>query len=585
MPDGRVFGMSDRDMFFISTDGSGSLTDAGDMPNYAFGSTGTAAMYEPGKILYVGGAVDDGKGAAIVDVTSGTPVITQADDLAEPRRAWASAVLLADGKVMTVGGSYITNEATTASLGAESWDPATETWTQYSRSELPRLYHSTAVLLMDGKVLLAGGGSPGPLNNNNAEIFSPPYLFDENGALAARPEITEAPEIAAWGQNIGVRTSNNSDISRITLLKTGSITHGFNMDQRFLQLPFSVEADFLSVTMPASGNLAPPGFYMMFVHDSNGTPSTAKMIDLGSIAAPSLTSSNPRPEAPPITASTLLSNGGFEQGEQGWSDCAGEALTSPSSLSAEGQGSLQVSTGGCMFQVVPVQAGANYTMNCHARSSAQEYTSLSLQMLDAEFAELANSSIVVESQNFELQTASLEAVAGTNYAAVTMYSEGTAHFDRCELLLDSAPAVQPPAPVVSPTANLLSNGDFEQGKASWFDCSQPALTSASTDAANGSGALQVENAGCIYQEFPLTPGKTYQLSCLSKSEATNYSSLSLSLMTDSYATLASDIKPVGQNFFQNYQTQLFTPIDGRIGAVTLYSEDRAQFDDCAVIEL
>ena len=67
--------------------------------------------------------------------------------------------------------------------------------------------------------------------------------------------------------------------------------------------------------------------------------------------------------------------------------------------------------------------------------------------------------------------------------------------------------------------------------------------------------------------------------------ATNYSSLSLSLMTDSYATLASDIKPVGQNFFQNYQTQLFTPIDGRIGAVTLYSEDRAQFDDCAVIEL
>ena len=97
--------------------------------------------------------------------------------------------------------------------------------------------------------------------------------------------------------------------------------------------------------------------------------------------------------------------------------------------------------------------------------------------------------------------------------------------------------------------------------------------------------MQVENAGCIYQEFPLTPGKTYQLSCLSKSEATNYSSLSLSLMTDSYATLASDIKPVGRNFFQNYQAELFTPIDGRIGAVTLYSEDRAQFDDCAVIEL
>ena len=61
--------------------------------------------------------------------------------------------------------------------------------------------------------------------------------------------------------------------------------------------------------------------------------------------------------------------------------------------------------------------------------------------------------------------------------------------------------------------------------------------------------------------------------------------MALTLMSDTYTTLASEHKPVGQNFFQTYQAELFTPFEGRIGAVTLYSEDKAQFDDCSVIEL
>jgi len=583
IPNGNVFGVSSRDMYIMSTNGSGTITDHGDLPGHSFGTSATAAMYEPGKILHAGGISGHGIGAVVIDVTSGSPSVYQTENLAQPRRAWASTVLLADGKVLMVGGSYQLNDDKTQSLGAEAWDPTTETWTQYSSSELARLYHSTAVLLMDGRVLLAGGGSPGPLSNKNAEIFSPPYLFNENGSIAERPEITAAPEVAQWGQSVGIRTDDDSDVSRVTLVKTGSITHGFNMDQRFLDLNYSVATDSISVTMPASGNVAPPGYYMLFVHDSQGTPSLATMMNLGTTPAPDLPPLNPNPPQPPTSPNNLLANGGFEQGKQSWIDCAAPSATTTASIRMEGSNSMKVATGGCLYQTISVQPGAEYALSCHARGSAAEYSSLSLQMLNQNYAEMSANSAVVESADFEKLPVGLEAPANAYYASVTLYSEGTSYFDHCELVQDSAPS-NPEPPVLIGT-NLISNGDFEQGKTDWIDCSQSSLTSASSDAANGNGAMQVKDSGCIYQEFAATPGKTYQLSCLSKSAATNYSSLSLTLMSQNYTTLDSDHKPVGRDIFQNYQTSLFTPFEGRIGAVTLYSEDTAQFDDCSVVEL
>jgi len=586
MPDGRVFGVSGRDMYVMTTDGAGSITDVGDLPGHSFGSSATAAMFEPGKILHAGGISNHGLGAVVIDLNSGNPSVTRSENLAQPRRAWASTVLLANGKVMMAGGSYELNDGNTASLGTEMWDPDTSKWTQYSRSELMRLYHSTAILMMDGRVLLAGGGSPGPLSNRNGEIFSPPYLFDESGALAERPVITYAPDVATWAENVDIRTNNDNDIKQVTLIKTGSITHGFNMDQRFLDLDFSVSQDSLSVTMPASGNVAPPGYYLMFALDVNGTPSEAQMVMLGERAAPATPPANPGTQLPPSSTSSLLANGGFEQGKDAWLDCAATSATSPSTLSVEGNNSMKVSSGGCLYQVVPVQPGASYSMQCYTRGSTTEYSSLSLQILDANFGETAAASAVVDALDFKQQTLNVVAPVNAFYASATLYSEGTAHFDRCELSQDDTPtSPEPTPPPVSQASNLIDNGDFEQGKTAWNDCSLPGLTSTTNDAANGSGAIQVENSGCLYQEFPLTPGKTYQLSCLSKSAATNYSSMALTLMNESYTTLASDQKPVGRNFFQNYQAQLFAPFDGRIGAVTLYSEDTAQFDDCAVIEL
>ena len=77
------------------------------------------------------------------------------------------------------------------------------------------LYHSSAILLPDGSVLVGGGGAPGPMINVNAEIYFPPYLFTANGALAPRPRIVSAPDLLGIGQTFTVEFANASSITRV----------------------------------------------------------------------------------------------------------------------------------------------------------------------------------------------------------------------------------------------------------------------------------------------------------------------------------------------------------------------------------
>jgi hypothetical protein len=137
---------------------------------------------------------------------------------------------------------------------------------------IPRLYHSTALLLPDGKVLVAGGGRFG-VNQFNAEVFSPPYLFK-----GPRPTITSAPATLQYGASFTVGTPNGASITKISLLRLGAVTHSFNFDQRFLQLTFQAASGGLSVRAPADANLAPPGYYLLFLVNSNGIPSVARIV-------------------------------------------------------------------------------------------------------------------------------------------------------------------------------------------------------------------------------------------------------------------------------------------------------------------
>ncbi|MBL8343342.1 MAG: DUF1929 domain-containing protein, partial [Rubrivivax sp.] len=278
-PDGRVFGFDSAGrMYYVSSLGTGTYTQVGQFSSTVAGSDSSAAMFAPGRILQFGG---NSNGAVVIDITGGgTPSVTNTASMTMQRRL-GTATVMADGKVLATGGSAVWNEMTNVVYDAEIWNPTTGQWTRGATAVKARLYHSVGLLLPDATVLVAGGGAPGPQNNLNAEIYHPPYLFTSGAAEAVRPVITTAPTVVDPGKTVSLSFTHASGrpASRVTFVKTGSVTHSWNMDQRFVDLPFTAGANgALSVQIPARASDVPPGMWMMFVFDDAGVPSEAKMV-------------------------------------------------------------------------------------------------------------------------------------------------------------------------------------------------------------------------------------------------------------------------------------------------------------------
>jgi Domain of unknown function (DUF1929)/Galactose oxidase, central domain len=242
-------------------------------------------MYRPGKILKSGTWSDpEFPGRAVtnraetIDMTAASPTWQETGAMEYPR-SYHTLTMLPDGKVLATGGQTTTDgiDEGTGILGTEIWDPATGTWTPTASHRKPRLYHSSALLLPDGRVLLAGGGAYGTMRNQaNAEIYSPPYLFK-----GPRPTITSAPSTVGYGTSFSVTTPDAARIGSASLVRMGSVTHNFDMDQRFMNLGVTRQSGSVTLDGPANANVAPPGWYMLFVHNANGVPSIAKWVKLG----------------------------------------------------------------------------------------------------------------------------------------------------------------------------------------------------------------------------------------------------------------------------------------------------------------
>jgi hypothetical protein len=280
-PNGQVFVAGpNRFSRYLDTTGTGSwsLVDNNNFGNRHWGSS---VMYDVGKVLITGGSqcgiyascsMLPTNTAEVIDLNSPAPQWTYIAPMAFPRKHH-NLTLLPDGKVLATGGTQGAEPANQNSanpaLAAEIWDPETGGWTTMASLTVYRGYHSTALLLPDGRVFSAGGDFGGP----SAEMFYPPYLF-----RGSRPTVTAAPANIGHGETFFVGTPDAANISKVTLIALSSVTHTVNVGQRFNRLSFSQASGGLNVTAPVNGNLCPPGYYMLFLVNDGGVPSIAQFI-------------------------------------------------------------------------------------------------------------------------------------------------------------------------------------------------------------------------------------------------------------------------------------------------------------------
>ena len=242
------------------------------MRNFPYRDYGPAVMYRPGKILYVGGGSPPTATTEAIDLHAAKPKWVTMAPMHFPRRH-CNATVLPDGRVLVNGGTFssVFDDPTEPVYQSEIWDPATNTWTLMAAQQIYRGYHSTAILLPDGRVFSSGGGY-----ESNYEMFSPTYLFK-----GQRPAVTTSPAGTVGGLWFKVDCPQAATIANVSLIRLGTTTHTMNNDQRFQWLSFKANKASLDVRAPDISPDNPSGYYMLFVLNSQGVPSVGRIVRLG----------------------------------------------------------------------------------------------------------------------------------------------------------------------------------------------------------------------------------------------------------------------------------------------------------------
>lgn len=232
----------------------------------------------------------------VIDLTGAAPIAAQTDPLNQPR--WNhNSVLLPDGDVLTIGGGLYDNvmihgQPNVPVMEAELFDPDTETWREVDAMSVPRMYHSTAALLPDGRVL-TGGHVPLPIPTQELretvspqiaetrlEIYEPGYLF-----RGARPVIDAAPDAIAYGETFDIEVRTPAAIDSVMLMRPAATTHAFDMGQRGTWLEVvAQEGTTVTLRAPPNVDVSPAGHHMLFVnsaHQDGAVPSEAAWVQLG----------------------------------------------------------------------------------------------------------------------------------------------------------------------------------------------------------------------------------------------------------------------------------------------------------------
>jgi len=313
-----------------------------------------ASNYDP-KVIIMGGHSPATNTSEIIDLGAPTPAWQSGPNMSQARIEM-NAVILPDGRVLAVGGSVNDEDTTTASLNADLLGPDPNNPGNYIFSSAgadayPRLYHSVALLLPDATVWLAGGNPRRGTYVQQMEIYRPPYLFDSTGAAAIRPSVTSAPSSISYGNAFTVQTPDAASINRVVLLRNGTVTHAFGMDQRAVELSFTAQSGSLTVTAPPNGNIAPPGYYMLFLLNSSGVPSVATFVRVAPQPDFSVATTPSSRTVPPGTGTSYSVNVTPSNGFSGsvtfkvsGLPSAVTATFNPSSVTSGGSSNLSVNT-------------------------------------------------------------------------------------------------------------------------------------------------------------------------------------------------------------------------------------------------
>lgn len=235
------------------------------------------------RVITMGGGnidtnVDANRLTDVIDLKQANPVYTAGPSLpADPGKMYVSAVLLPDGKVFETGGG-LHNRADPV-YEASMYDPATNSFQAGMATDpVPRTYHSSAFLLPDGRVMAVGDNPGNGSFDMRLSVYSPPYLFQ-----GARPQILDI-DTTDWVYGSTHAMTVDSSILRAELIRPAAVTHSSDPNQRFVDLPLSVDGNRIGLNLTSNPNIAPPGWYMLFVVGTNGVPSVAEWVH---VAAPS----------------------------------------------------------------------------------------------------------------------------------------------------------------------------------------------------------------------------------------------------------------------------------------------------------
>jgi hypothetical protein len=277
---GGPFGGDDQSSYFVFTGATAGVwndiapvTPA--MPDRTKGMSVMLLSSTPPyvRILVVGGSDSSTNNTyEILDATALSPAANWGISQPFPdnqHRSLCSAVVLPDGNVFVCGGIQTTNSACTM------FNPETNAWSPMAALPSIRDYHSVALLLPSGQVMMAGW------NNTAIEIYNPPYLF-----RGSRPVISSAPSLVHHGQTFFIESPDAAAIDKVVLVRPMAVTHQTDTEQKVLEMPCVHQPgkpNRLRLKAPHGGHphaLAQQGYYMMFALNSNGVPSVAKWIYL-----------------------------------------------------------------------------------------------------------------------------------------------------------------------------------------------------------------------------------------------------------------------------------------------------------------